>query len=94
MVRKRGKLPGDTLGYSYGLSGSDTIEIRRTRCSRAAGGGADDLLATGGTMAAAIHLLERRGLVGRGLHHRAELPKGREKLKVPAHRSPLRQLTG
>ena len=56
MVRKKGKLPGATIRYTYDLEyGSDTIEIQ----DGAIGRGQrvvvmDDLLATGGTMAAAI----------------------------------------
>ena len=54
MLRKRGKLPGPTVGLDYDLEyGTDRIEIQ----SDAVAPGArvvvvDDLLATGGTMAA------------------------------------------
>jgi adenine phosphoribosyltransferase len=59
MVRKKGKLPGPTLPYTYDLEyGSDTIEIQ----ADAVEPGqkvflVDDLLATGGTMNAAAQLL-------------------------------------
>ena len=45
----------------------------------------DDLLATGGTMQAAIELVRQRGgtVVAGGLHHRAGVPGGRAKLDVP-----------
>jgi adenine phosphoribosyltransferase len=63
MLRKRGKLPGSTIRHVYSLEyGTDTIEIQE---------GAvqpgqrvvllDDLLATGGTMAAGIALLRSVG---------------------------------
>ncbi len=56
MVRKKGKLPGATIPLTYDLEyGSDTIEIQANAIkpgSRVAI--LDDLLATGGTMAAAI----------------------------------------
>lgn len=61
MVRKKGKLPGKTLGYTYDLEyGSDTIEIQPDLIPD----GArivlvDDLLATGGTMQAAESLIAR-----------------------------------
>lgn len=62
-VRKPGKLPADTVSETYALEyGTDTVEIHRD-----AGEGSprvlilDDLLATGGTAAAAHRLLERVG---------------------------------
>lgn len=63
MVRKKGKLPGATARYSYDLEyGTDTIEIQEDAISS----GqrvivVDDLLATGGTMQAAIALVQRQG---------------------------------
>ena len=63
MLRKRGKLPGRTIGLDYALEyGSDRIEIG----ADAVRPGqrvvvVDDLLATGGTMAAGIALLRHVG---------------------------------
>jgi adenine phosphoribosyltransferase len=63
MVRKRGKLPGTTIPYTYDLEyGSDTIEIQ----ADAIRPGQrvivlDDLLATGGTLNAAIRLCRMVG---------------------------------
>lgn len=62
-VRKKGKLPYHTLGESYALEyGTDTLEIHTDAVQP---GEAilivDDLLATGGTVAAAARLVERLG---------------------------------
>jgi len=63
MVRKKGKLPGDTNSLTYDLEyGSDTIEVQEGRIQ--AGQRVvilDDLLATGGTMAAAGELINQIG---------------------------------
>jgi adenine phosphoribosyltransferase len=63
MLRKRGKLPGAVVGLDYDLEyGTDRIEIQAdaiepgTRVVVV-----DDLLATGGTMAAGIALLRKVG---------------------------------
>ena len=62
-IRKRGKLPGATIGENYTLEyGVDTIEIHADVLS-----GVhkvlliDDLIATGGTAVAAVRLLRRSG---------------------------------
>jgi adenine phosphoribosyltransferase len=63
MLRKRGKLPGPTISYDYALEyGMDRIEVQ----ADAVEPGmrvvvVDDLLATGGTMAAGIALLRKLG---------------------------------
>jgi adenine phosphoribosyltransferase len=63
MVRKRNKLPGKTIPFTYDLEyGTDTIEIQADAI--APGQRVivlDDLLATGGTMAAAIALCRQVG---------------------------------
>lgn len=63
MVRKKGKLPGRTVRYSYDLEyGRDTIEVQEdaiTPGQRVVV--LDDLVATGGTMQAAIQLVQQRG---------------------------------
>jgi len=62
-IRKPGKLPAETISESYDLEyGTDAVEIH----ADAIEAGAkvlmvDDLLATGGTMAAACKLVERLG---------------------------------
>jgi len=83
-IRKKGKLPSKTESITYDLEyGTDTLEVH----SDAIGRGAkvlmvDDLLATGGTMAAACRLIEKIGgqIVGiTFLIELTDLP-GREKL--------------
>ena len=62
-VRKPGKLPGEKLSEQYALEyGTNTLEIH----ADAVGNGhrvlvVDDLLATGGTIAATLRLLEKLG---------------------------------
>jgi len=87
MIRKPGKLPGPTIGLDYGLEyGTDRIEIQED----AVRPGqrvviVDDLLATGGTMAAGIELLGRVGAVVPAAAVLIELTflGGRERLSVP-----------
>jgi adenine phosphoribosyltransferase len=87
MIRKQQKLPGETLAYTYALEyGTDTIEVQ----ADAASPGQrvvvmDDLLATGGTLAAAITLLRRLDADVRGAACVIELEflKGRERIDVP-----------
>lgn len=62
-IRKRGKLPGKTLGQNYVLEyGVDTIEVHADVLSNVHKVLlVDDLVATGGTALAAISLLRRTG---------------------------------
>ena len=63
MVRKKGKLPGKTIRYSYDLEyGTDTIEVQADAISPGQRVIVlDDLIATGGTMQAAIELVQQQG---------------------------------
>lgn len=87
MVRKRGKLPGEVIRHTYDLEyGSDTVEIQ----ANAIVPGQrvivlDDLLATGGTMMAAVHLLRKVGadVVGAACIIELSFLNGRAKLDVP-----------
>ncbi len=87
MIRKKNKLPGATVPYTYDLEyGQDTIEIQ----SGAVAPGQkvvvlDDLLATGGTMNATIQLLRGQGAEVKGGACIIELSflKGRERLDIP-----------
>ena len=83
-IRKKGKLPWRTETISYDLEyGTDTLEVH---CDAVKTGGkvlmVDDLLATGGTMAAACKLIEKIGGEVAGITFIIELAdlKGREKL--------------
>jgi len=87
MLRKRSKLPGPVIGLDYGLEyGSDRIEIQ----ADAVTGGdrvvvVDDLLATGGTLAAGIKLLQQVGAEVPAAAVLIELTflNGRARLDVP-----------
>jgi len=87
MLRKQGKLPGTTVRHTYALEyGTDTIEIQQDAIKKGARVAlVDDLLATGGTMAAAITLLERVGAVVPAAACIIELTflEGRSKVSVP-----------
>lgn len=62
-IRKKGKLPADTISHEYDLEyGTDVVEIHADAIKN----GelvllVDDLLATGGTAEATIHLIEKTG---------------------------------
>jgi adenine phosphoribosyltransferase len=62
-IRKKNKLPFETESVTYDLEyGTDTLEIHRDAVkSRTKVLMVDDLLATGGTMAAACELIEKIG---------------------------------
>ena len=87
MARKRGKLPGETVRYEYDLEyGTDVIEIQKDAILPGQKVVVlDDLLATGGTMAASIALLRQMGAEVTGAACIIELSflKGRERLDVP-----------
>ena len=87
MLRKQGKLPGTTVRHTYALEyGTDTIEIQQDAFesgSRVVL--VDDLLATGGTLAAAVTLLERVGGIVPAAACVIELTflEGRKRLTIP-----------
>ena len=83
-IRKPKKLPAKTVGISYALEyGTDTLEIHADAVEK----GqrvllCDDLLATGGTAAAAVQLLRNLGGIVDGAAFAVELTflKGRSRL--------------
>lgn len=83
-VRKKGKLPPETVSYTYTLEyGEDTIEIKRDAFKKSARVlVVDDLLATGGTAQAASVLVEGVGAKVAGCAFVIELTflGGRKKL--------------
>ncbi len=84
-IRKKGKLPAETESITYDLEyGTDTLEVHRDAFESPANVlMLDDLLATGGTMAAACELIEKIGGKIVAVAFLIELPElaGREKLK-------------
>ncbi len=87
MLRKRGKLPGPTVGLDYALEyGHDRIEIQADAVMPGARVVVvDDLLATGGTMAAGIQLLRNVGATVPAAAALIELTflGGRRRIDVP-----------
>lgn len=63
LIRKKGKLPGDTYECSYSLEyGSATVEVHKADIKKGQNIlVVDDLIATGGTLAAAKNLIEQGG---------------------------------
>ena len=61
MIRKKGKLPGQTISHTYKLEyGEDCLEIQKREDLKNKNVILiDDLLATGGTASAAIELLQK-----------------------------------
>lgn len=85
-IRKKGKLPGKAIGQDYELEyGTDIIEVHEDGIRQ----GekvllVDDLIATGGTAAAAVKLLEKLGADIVGAAFVIDLPdlKGRERVEA------------
>ena len=83
-IRKPGKLPGETVGVSYELEyGTDRLEMH---CDAVDNGQRvviiDDLLATGGTAAAAAQLIEAAKGVVSGLGFVIELKGLNGRLRI------------
>jgi adenine phosphoribosyltransferase len=83
-VRKPGKLPADTISHAYDLEyGRDTLEMHAGMLAQAARVlVVDDVLATGGTAAACMRLVETAGGVVAGAAFLVEIEPlgGRERL--------------
>jgi len=85
-IRKKGKLPFKTKSVTYDLEyGTDTLEVHTDAVKKGAKVlMVDDLLATGGTMAAACKLIQKIGGQVAGIVFLIELTElaGREKLRA------------
>ena len=85
LIRKKGKLPGETIGQEYQLEyGTDTIEMHKDSVNAEDKVLIiDDLIATAGTAKAACQLVEKAGGNVIGLGFVIDLPdlKGMEKLQ-------------
>ena len=90
LVRKKGKLPWDTIGADYDLEyGSDGVEIHTdTIQSGESVLVVDDLVATGGTAEATIRIVERVGGTVAGCAVVIDLPLlgGRRRIEAAGHR--------
>ncbi len=89
LMRKPGKLPREKYSYTYDLEyGSDTLELHKEDVSP---GDKiiiiDDVLATGGTAEAAVHMCKEMGADILGLYVFLEIEalKGRDKISTPVH---------
>ncbi|KAG5325550.1 APT phosphoribosyltransferase, partial [Pseudoatta argentina] len=88
-IRKKGKLPGKVIQQKYTLEyGEATFELQTEFINK----GTrvlivDDLLATGGTMAAAVQLIKSTGadIIECIVIMELTLLKGRDKVDVPVH---------
>lgn len=87
MIRKPGKLPGETISHEYDLEyGSDTIQIQRDAIAPGQRVVVlDDLLATGGTLGASLALFDKVGakVVGAACIIELTFLNGRDKIDVP-----------
>jgi adenine phosphoribosyltransferase len=95
-IRKKGKLPADTFSRSYGLEyGIDEIELHRdafapgTKVTLI-----DDVLATGGTLEAAISLIADAGGIITSIIVLLEISdlNGRQRIEQAAPTVPLHSL--
>ena len=87
MLRKPRKLPGAVLGLSYALEyGEDRIEMQADAVQKGQRVVLlDDLLATGGTMAAGVSLLQQAGaeVVAAAALIELTFLRGRDRIQVP-----------
>jgi adenine phosphoribosyltransferase len=92
LIRKDGKLPGETIAEDYALEyGSDRLAMHIDACAPGARVHlADDLIATGGSALAAARLIRRAGAAVTGASFIVDLPDlgGAARLegeRVPVH---------
>jgi adenine phosphoribosyltransferase len=77
LIRKHGKLPGETIAEDYALEyGTDRLAMHIDACAPGARVGlVDDLIATGGTALAAARLIRRAGGSVLGASFLIDLPE-------------------
>lgn len=77
LIRKHGKLPGETIAEEYALEyGTDRLAMHVDACAPGARVLiADDLIATGGTALAAARLIRRAGAEVTGASFLVDLPE-------------------
>ena len=87
MIRKEGKLPGEVISHKYSLEyGTDTIQIQADALEKGQRVAIlDDLLATGGTLAASVKLCQKVGaeVVGCAVVIELDFLEGRNNLTIP-----------
>ena len=87
MIRKEGKLPGEVISHEYSLEyGTDTIQIQADALEKGQRVAIlDDLLATGGTLAASVKLCQKVGaeVVGCAVVIELDFLEGRNNLTIP-----------
>ena len=90
MVRKKDKLPWETIGADYELEyGTDRVEIHTDAISKGESVlVVDDLIATGGTLEAAIRVIEQVGGTVAGCSVVIDLPDlgGRQRVEAHGHK--------
>ena len=90
LIRKHGKLPGETIAEDYALEyGSDRLAMHVDACAPGARVHlVDDLIATGGTALAAARLIARAGATLTGISFVIDLPElgGADRLRAEGHR--------
>lgn len=85
LIRKDGKLPGETIAEDYALEyGTDRLAMHVDACAVGASVWlVDDLIATGGSALAAVRLIRRAGATVAGASFVVDLPElgGTERLR-------------
>ena len=94
LIRKDGKLPGNTIAEDYALEyGSDRLTMHVDACAPGAGVWlTDDLIATGGSALAAVRLIRRAGASVMGASFIVDLPDLGGTARLKAEGFPVRAL--
>jgi adenine phosphoribosyltransferase len=94
LIRKDGKLPGETIAEDYALEyGSDRLTMHIDACAPGASVWlTDDLIATGGSALAAVRLIRRAGASLAGASFIVDLPDLGGSTRLKAEGFPVRAL--